>query len=280
MRSGARIRNTPTGRSPLRSVPIQLSRYNFDIFSHFPVAVIFSKIDLCILDPTKQKWINHKGVQKLEEVLNLKETCGYITFIDTGVPDIGCEQYDINVHLIKPKRNALAKERRRASQTQPAVQSPSADYIVSIPFIQYQTFSLLIFLVIKYIFCVFQPNPAVKNLSELASPMDGSEITSFNIAKNLPNLSLTSPDENHFAVTPQNSSPANVYRSDDCNEILAKELEQLSEIEKGDRSPDTSEHCNLVSQSSIEIEICDNDQKDDLNSIEEEPESIGEVQNE
>lgn len=123
-----------------------------------------------------------------------------------------------------------------------------------------------------------QPNPAVKNLAELASPMDGSEITSFNIAKNLPNLSLKSPDENHFAIMPQNLSPANVYRSDDCNEILAKELEELNEVKTGgDRSPDDSERGNLVSQSSIEIEICDADKKDDLDSIEEEPESIGEV---
>lgn len=129
---------------------------------------------------------------------------------------------------------------------------------------------------ITHILIFFQPNPAVKRLAELASPMDGSEITSFNIAKNLPNLSLKLPDENHFAITPQNQSPANVYRSDDCNEILAKELEQLSEIEKGDRSPD-SERYNLVSQSSIEIEICDNDKNDELNSIQEEPECIGEV---
>lgn len=106
--------------------------------------------------------------------------------------------------------------------------------------------------------------------------MDGSEITSFNIAKNLPNLSLKSPDENHFANTPQNLSPANVYRSDDCNEILAKELEQLNEVDRNDHSPD-SERAHLVSQSSIEIEICDTDKKDELNSIEEEPHSIGEV---
>lgn len=122
---------------------------------------------------------------------------------------------------------------------------------------------------------ILQPNPAVKSLAELASPMDGSEITSFNIAKKLPNLSLKSPDENHFAITPQNLSPANVYRSDDCNEILAKELEQLNEVDKIDHSPD-SERAHLVSQSSIEIEICDTD-KNELNSIEEETESIGEV---
>lgn len=104
--------------------------------------------------------------------------------------------------------------------------------------------------------------------------MDGSEITSFNIAKNLPNLSLKTPNENHFSMTPQNQSPANVYRSDDCNEILAKELEQLN---KDDHSPD-SERYTLVSQSSIEIEICDkSDANDDLKSIEEESLPLGEV---
>lgn len=83
------------------------------------------------LDASKHKWVNHKGVQKLEDVLNLKETCGYVTFVNTGVPDIGCEQYDINVHLIKPKR-LNAKERRRSSQTTPIVQpNPNMDYIVS-----------------------------------------------------------------------------------------------------------------------------------------------------
>lgn len=85
-----------------------------------------------ILDAVKQKWMNHKGVQKLEEVLNLKDTCGYITFINTGVRDIGCEQYDPNVHLIKPKRYSGAKDRRRTSQTQNMVQSSSMDFNVSV----------------------------------------------------------------------------------------------------------------------------------------------------
>lgn len=45
----------------------------------------------------------HNGVERLAKVLNLENTCGYITFVNTGVPDIGCEQYDINVHLLNPK---------------------------------------------------------------------------------------------------------------------------------------------------------------------------------
>lgn len=85
-----------------------------------------------VLDQSKHKWVNHKGIQNLEEVLNLKETCGYVTFINTGVPDIGCEQYDTNVHLIKPKRFGT-KERRRASQSSITLAQPNSnmDYIVS-----------------------------------------------------------------------------------------------------------------------------------------------------
>lgn len=85
---------------------------------------------LYLIDSTKQKWINHKGVQKLENVLNLKETCGYITFVNTGVPDIGCEQYDLNVHLVKPKRSNTKP--RRSSQTTAVVQPTNLDYIVSL----------------------------------------------------------------------------------------------------------------------------------------------------
>lgn len=80
-------------------------------------------------DPSKQKWVNHKGVQKLDEVLNLKETCGYITFIKTGVRDIGCENYDINVHLTKAKGSVAAKEERR--QKSNPVPPTHLNYVVS-----------------------------------------------------------------------------------------------------------------------------------------------------
>lgn len=85
-----------------------------------------------ISDSSKQKWVNHKGVQKLEEVLNLKETCGYITFIKTGARDIGCENYDINVHLMKSKRCLGAKEQRSNIQNQNSGQPSNLNYIVSI----------------------------------------------------------------------------------------------------------------------------------------------------
>lgn len=70
-----------------------------------------------------------------------------------------------------------------------------------------------------------ESSPSVQSI---ASPTD--EITSFNVIQKTENsYTLKSPNEDYFAVTPTNSSPANVYRSDDCNEILAKELAGLED---------------------------------------------------
>lgn len=60
-------------------------------------------------------------------------------------------------------------------------------------------------------------------------------------------------------MTPQNRSPANDFRSDDCNELLARELADLDEA-KQEELEDAK--CNLVSQASIEIDICDDEQKE------------------
>lgn len=60
-------------------------------------------------------------------------------------------------------------------------------------------------------------------------------------------------------MTPQNRSPANDFRSDDCNELLARELADLDEA-KQEELEDAK--CNLVSQASIEIDICDDVQKE------------------
>lgn len=107
-----------------------------------------------------------------------------------------------------------------------------------------------------------QPNfyTSAAAIPDLCSPTDGSEITSFqNMASKLSvDTSLKSPDENHFAITPQNRSPANDFRSEDCNELLAKELADLDEAKQEELA---DAKCNLVSQASIEIEICDEDEK-------------------
>lgn len=147
----------------------------------------------------------HKAVKRLKTILNFENTCGYITFVNTGVRDIGCDTYDSDVHLERPK----SKKQRKAS-------------LLSEKQIQ---------------------------AKELLSPMDGSEITNFKIPQVVERLK--SPDENYFAITPPASnlspSPSNIFRSDDCNEILETELAKLNEeAKKGGQ---------LVSQASIEVPI-------------------------
>lgn len=100
-------------------------------------------------------------------------------------------------------------------------------------------------------------------MPDLCSPTDGTEITSFqNIvpqSKTSPaDASLKSPNENHFAVTPQNRSPANDFRSADCNELLAKELADLDEAKQQELADAKMQ---LVSQASIEIEIRDDEDR-------------------
>lgn len=143
-------------------------------------------------DSSKVKWSKHRGMEKLNQLLNFENTCGYVTFVKTGVPDLGCECYDENVSLVRPKSR---KDRKNSS--------------------------------IGSVIPRMENSPSVQSIP-LQSPMD--EITSFNVIQKTENaFTLKSPDEDHFAVTPLNSSPANVFRSDDCNELLAKELAGLED---------------------------------------------------
>lgn len=184
------------------------------------------------MQPKKFVSKNQKAVDKISEVLNLKNLCGYITFVKTGVPDLGCEEFDINISLQRPKIKKPGKVVAVDSKVRP-------NTLLNIP----------------------------RDISfqDLLSPLDSTEITSFNKNKTVIEGSLKSPEENHFASSPQNSSPSNVYRSSDCNEVLKNELETLDLAEKIPK--------NLVSQSSIEIEMSQDDSK------KEEEEYLGEVSN-
>lgn len=147
---------------------------------------------------------NHKGVDKLKSTLNFINTCGYITLVNTGVRDIGCDSSYLDVHLERPKSKKQLKQLSINKE---------------------------------------------KPMKELMSPMDGSEITNFKIPQQ--SDKLKSPDENYFAITPPidslSPSPSNVFRSEDCNEILESELAILNEEAKRTGQ--------LVSQGSIEVPI-------------------------
>lgn len=191
----------------------------------------------------KSKCKNQKAVDKLSENLNLKNVCGYITFLRSGVPDIGCEEFEIDICLQRPK-------------------SKKPGHVVPVVTARPTT---------------LQNIPKDLSFQDLLSPLDSTEITSFNKNKTIVDGSLSllkSPDEDYFAVSPKNVSPSNVFRSSDCNELLQNELEKL---DMSDRQLDEAMRVprNMISQSSIEIELVDEDNEKLIEKKEEE--YLGEV---
>ncbi|XP_022220353.2 protein FAM91A1 [Drosophila obscura] len=146
-------------------------------------------------DGRQVKWSAHRAVQKLNTLLDLRQQCGYITFLNTGVPDLGCEEYELQVRLRPPQR-------KRSSL------------------------------------------PANK----LSNPVPTSEATT--PATELTSYQLKSPDENHFAATPEHG-PANEFTSPDCSQVLASELAKCSQSQ----SSRHASRADLLSQSSVEIPI-------------------------
>jgi len=204
--------------------------------------------DIANKNERKVKYKNQRAVDKLSEVLNLRNVCGYITFVRTGVPDLGCDEYQMDVCLQRPKVKKPGKVISLNANERPNV---------------------------------LQNIPKDLSFHDLQSPIDSTEITSFNKNKTIIDASMTllkSPDENYFASSPKsNASPSNVYRSADCNELLKNELEKLDQMDS--LKLDDDEKLiprNLASQSSIEIELVDEDEPQ--RTEEEKPEEyLGEV---
>ncbi|KAH8379524.1 hypothetical protein KR009_005427 [Drosophila setifemur] len=139
-----------------------------------PGALHYESFPFQPTDTRQAKWAAHRAVQRLSNLLDLRQQCGYITFLNTGVPDLGCEDYELKVRL-KPQQRL-----KRSSLVPPS-----------------------------------QPS-------------------------NVPISELKSPDENHFAATPEHG-PANEFTSPDCSQVLASELAKCSS------------RADLLSQSSVEI---------------------------
>lgn len=51
------------------------------------------------------KWLKHPAVCNLKEEIDLEHSCGYLTMVNIGVKDLGCEKRDRNVRLGKHKNN-------------------------------------------------------------------------------------------------------------------------------------------------------------------------------
>lgn len=151
----------------------------------------------------------------MKKHLDFVHTCGYVTFLKTGVNDIGCEEEVVDVKLQRPQRKKSSLKGGGAAALKTSL---TLDDIPQAAAARTTT----------------ARNSVV---GELLSPGDDIDISMFKTKKK-----SLSPNEDHFAVTPQNASPANEYRSADCNELLKTELDTLNE--RG-----------LVSQASIEIPI-------------------------
>lgn len=164
-------------------------------------------------DKMQLKWMRHKAVIRLSHHVNLENSCGYLTFVNTKVPDIGCDDFTLNVRLERAKH-------RKTSGTAKAIKDTKG--IENKNFVQEKT----------------QVAPPI---TDLLSPLD-SEITAFN----------TLEPQQSSLMTP--ISPAQVFRSDDCNELIEKELDILEDEENKRKV--------LNSQSSVELLVLDDENHD------------------
>lgn len=178
-------------------------------------------------DARQTVWSEHKAVRNLRQHLDLDNTCGFITFVNTGVADIGCDSFDIDVHMERPRVKKKSLPGGAIEVKTPSDPSPAAV-------------------------------PAKSHIPELTSPTDPSEVTSFNRQTPTKRADLKSPDEDYFSVTPQHSSPSNVFMSEDCNELLASELAKCEPTRE------------LVSQGSVEIPMQSDEKLSSLDSHSEE----------
>ncbi|XP_005190226.2 protein FAM91A1 [Musca domestica] len=165
----------------------------------------------------ENKWSRHKAVLKLQEHLDLQHHCGYITFVNTGVADIGCEQYELEVHLKHPRSKLKAVRKDNQSLDKENTQQDVPN--------------------------VLKLDEEKMEAKDLLSP-DQTELCSFARATSSPqHQNLKTPDENYFASQQTSQEPSAVYTSADCSELLATELANCSgKIE-------------LVSQGSVEIPL-------------------------
>ncbi|XP_031352346.1 protein FAM91A1 [Photinus pyralis] len=142
-------------------------------------------------------WAKHPAVQRLSGLVDLEQNCGYLTFVNIGVRDLGCPNRDPIVRLgrqkVNPNNPGVAKLHK--SNVKKASEPT--------------TFA--------------NENFSFTNRS--------NEINQNEIVTDNPEKQLQSPVESHFAVTPvhssERSSPANGFMHQDSTELLKEELDLL-----------------------------------------------------
>ncbi|KAK4882938.1 hypothetical protein RN001_006257 [Aquatica leii] len=139
------------------------------------------------------QWQNHTAVKNLLGLIDLNQNCGYLTFVNIGVKDLGCTERDLVVRLGRQKgtANPGGAKLQKTKKSEPT------------------TFA-------NENFSFTSRTSEVKQNDSLTDDRDKQ---------------LQSPVESHFAVTPvhnsQTSSPANGFINQDSTELLKEELDLL-----------------------------------------------------
>uniref|UniRef100_A0A182P818 Potential DNA-binding domain-containing protein n=1 Tax=Anopheles epiroticus TaxID=199890 RepID=A0A182P818_9DIPT len=73
------------------------------------------------------RWGQHAAWNGLSQVVNMEKTFGYVTFINTGVPDLGCDNYNPSVVLkrMSDKKQKIAAKKEDVVVDKPATVSSS-----------------------------------------------------------------------------------------------------------------------------------------------------------
>ncbi|KAK9875112.1 hypothetical protein WA026_005906 [Henosepilachna vigintioctopunctata] len=150
---------------------------------------------------TDYQFRNHPAARILNEIIDIECNCGFLTFVNIGVLDFGCENRDQTVRLGPNQRKSsfgLSRVQRLGTDSKSA--EPTS--------------------IMNENFCF----PSEIKLNK--------EVTDSSVSpeKN----KLRSPDEDHFASTPieddnATSSPANGFTSEDCSRLLQEELDGLDD---------------------------------------------------
>lgn len=171
-----------------------------------------------------QKWSDHPAVRNLHGVVDLEQNCGYLTFANIGVPDFGCAHRERVVHLGRSQKNFKPGGPRQYNKYKSSTQQS---------FIMNENFVL--------------KNESDKSSTKIVNEQEKSSVNSSVICDEEPEKLLQSPVESHFALTPETSSPANGFTSQDCTDLLQQELDKLDcqEIVKQESQKEADVDLNL-----------------------------------
>ncbi|ETN63061.1 FAM91A1 [Anopheles darlingi] len=85
-----------------------------------PAQVHYEPFPFDSSDDESNRWSQHSAWNGLAQVIDMERTFGYVTFINTGVPDYGCDDRNPSVVLKRTRKggNHAAKHVRQASVTE------------------------------------------------------------------------------------------------------------------------------------------------------------------